>query len=677
MSLKGRLVGFEGRSSFLLKEEKSLWRGMKWQYFLFKRTNFVLRRGRECFSSLNEKKRVEFEGKKGKKRESSYFLKNIVKRDYYQTILSRKHSYTMLKMIGIDLFKIRGIFCNFGVFYKSRNFVANYSELSSYKFPLGASSISETYNPTKETLLYNTSGFFERLKIRMKYRLMRQIRPFNVDDISALFTWLIACNILWVIIGTTTFFSLVLAAVNSVFAQEYLATKIGEYLTKETGITVLFESSIVPKWKDGTISFRNVFISRNPYNQNLKNNVRKGLISEIPSVITEDITNSFKFKSEEKSNYTQFYLIIENIDVVFSFVKWFSGTGIIKDIDIRGVRGIIDGSNICLDKDAPPLDLKSFRKNRQLSDFEIENVRLKNVLVTVFQSKNFRPFTVSIYNCELPRLRKQWLLYDILNANTISGSYDNSLFTLHPHQTFLSDINEKKGKEVRKTRLRIDNVNIDHINKGVEGPIGWITYGYVDFILDFVFPNENENINFMKVMHNIIDNVETTFMQQENESEKDRFILQDTANETSSESLQELVQTGNFKNSQFASTKDIMIDIKVVLHGVKANVPLFTKQLSYVSNALIRPIVAYINSHNTYIPIACKVIKNLDDFNGSWTIYDSELINDLSKEIYNAFANIVVDQDVKRHYIRTVSAWSFEMAIHAFLTSLIGIIHPV
>ncbi|EMR09644.1 hypothetical protein PNEG_02226 [Pneumocystis murina B123] len=677
MYLKTRLICFHGRQSFSSEMEKNLWRTMKYRFFFLKGIDPVWRGRRYCFLSLNQEKRLDFDDKNEKKRRWNYFLKNIIRRHYSRTIFSQKYSYSVSKVFETGLFKIKGIFGNFGLFFKSRNLVANYSELSSYKFPLRAPSITETYRPTKEVLLSSTSGFFGRLKIRMKYRLMRQIRPFNIDDISAMFTWLIACNILWIIVGTTTFFSLVLAAANSVFAQEYLATKIGEYLTKETGITVLFESAIVPKWKDGTISFRNVFISRSPYNQNLKNNVRKGIISEISGVITENTTNSFDFYPEKESNYTQFHLIIENIDVVFSFVKWFSGTGIIKDIDIKGVRGVIDSSNINLDNDASPLSPKFLRKNRQSSSFEIENFRLKNVLVTVFQSKNFRPFTVSIYNCELPRLRKQWLLYDILNANTISGSYDNSLFTLHPHQTFLSNIDEKKDKEAKKTRLRIDNVNIDHINKGIEGPIGWITYGYVDFILDFVFPNENENINFMKAMHNIIDNIETIFIKQENEGEKGAFILQDTINETSPELLRELVQIRDFKNSQIVSTKDIIIDIKVALHGVKANVPLFKKQLSYVSNALIRPIVAYINSHNTYISVACKVIKNLDDFNGSWTIYDSELINELSKEIYNAFANIVMNQDVKRHYIRTISAWSLEMAIHAFLTSLIGIIHPV
>ncbi|KAG5517825.1 hypothetical protein PMAC_000279 [Pneumocystis sp. 'macacae'] len=505
----------------------------------------------------------------------------------------------------------------------------------------------------------------------MKYCLMGQIRPFNIDDISAMFTWIIACNILWVIVGTTTFFSLVLVAVNSVFAQEYLATKIGEYLTRETGITVVFESAIVPKWRDGTISFKNVYISRS-YNQNVKNNVRKGTLLKTPEATTKDdinIQNSFFGKN---SNYVLFDLTIEDISVVFSFIKWFSGTGIIKDIDIKGVRGIINASEIHVDEERISHDLKFFQGNHRLGDFEIENFRLKNVLVTIHQSKKFRPFNVSIYNCELPKLRKQWLLYDILNANTISGSYDNSLFTLHPCQIVFHELNEKE-ETLRRTRLQIDNVNIDHLNKGVDGPFSWIIHGYVDFILDFIFPSETKDTDFKKVMRNIVDQIEATLIQHDEEKKKS-FILQNLVDGIVPKLLKKVTQYKYYHDSQMANTEEMTINIKMILHGVKANVPLFTKELSYISNAFIRPIVAYINSHHACIPITCKVIKNLDDFNGSWTIYDSGLMNDLSKEIYKAFAKIVVDQDIKRYYIRTVSAWSLEMAIYAILSSLRGVI---
>ena len=60
--------------------------------------------------------------------------------------------------------------------------------------------------------------------------------------------------------------------------------------------------------------------------------------------------------------------------------------------------------------------------------------------------------------------------------------------------------------------------------------------------------------------------------------------------------------------------------------------PLFTRDISYVNNALVRPIVAYINSKKTFIPVNCRVVKRVSEFDGSWTIYDSGLMDDISRE---------------------------------------------
>ncbi|KAJ7782290.1 mitochondrial distribution and morphology proteins-domain-containing protein [Mycena maculata] len=60
----------------------------------------------------------------------------------------------------------------------------------------------------------------------------------------------------------TTFFSVIFATASSLRLQHYIARAISDYLTTETGVTIIFESVIVPKWKDSRISFKNVFISR-------------------------------------------------------------------------------------------------------------------------------------------------------------------------------------------------------------------------------------------------------------------------------------------------------------------------------------------------------------------------------------------------------------------------------
>lgn len=75
------------------------------------------------------------------------------------------------------------------------------------------------HRPTKEELLAAATGFWSRLKIRFKWFSIRSVRPFNVDEIGAFFSWFLLGHVLWIVLGTTTFFSLAILAVNTVFAQ--------------------------------------------------------------------------------------------------------------------------------------------------------------------------------------------------------------------------------------------------------------------------------------------------------------------------------------------------------------------------------------------------------------------------------------------------------------------------
>lgn len=75
------------------------------------------------------------------------------------------------------------------------------------------------HRPTKEELLAAANGFFSRLKVRFKWLTIRNTRPYNVDDWSAFISWFVMGNLIWIFVGTTTFFSLVIYTINTVVAQ--------------------------------------------------------------------------------------------------------------------------------------------------------------------------------------------------------------------------------------------------------------------------------------------------------------------------------------------------------------------------------------------------------------------------------------------------------------------------
>ncbi|KAK0659380.1 Mitochondrial distribution and morphology protein 31 [Lasiodiplodia hormozganensis] len=491
-----------------------------------------------------------------------------------------------------------------------------------------------------------------------------------MDDISAFFSWILLGHLAWIIVGTTTFFSMCIFLVNTVFAQETLARTVGNYLTKSSGVQVVFESAIIPKWGDGVITFKNVFVSRRPGQGqgNVSKGSRESAAAAAAVAVTKDPSTDGSIAQEDDGNYTQFDLTINTVNVTLSFTKWFNGKGLLRDVEIKGIRGVVDRTHLITPDEY--IDPRSYKHEHQPGDFELDSFKMEDLLVTVYQPDGFRPFPVSIYSCDLPQLRKQWLFYDFLSANNMSGSIDNSLFTIHPRQTHnyasgqLVDSSEGGPNQWKKhSRIRIDGLSIDHLNRGVEGPFGWIHEGNVDIVADIMFPADSEE-GIAKVMSDFYDRMEATVTAHGNRFGGD-FHGTVSRNHTSEDDSSE---AGSEDDKRF-----LVMDMRVQFNDVRAAVPLFTNDISYVNNALIRPIVAYINSKRTFIPVNCRVVKRAGEFDGSWTIYDSGLMDDLSRELYEAFArDINDDRQMRARRFKKVGIWTLQLAAQALFLGLAG-----
>ncbi|KAF9876424.1 hypothetical protein CkaCkLH20_05832 [Colletotrichum karsti] len=551
------------------------------------------------------------------------------------------------------------------------------------------------HRPTREELLAAANGFLGRLKVRFKWASIRSMRPWNIDEWGAFVSWFLFGHLVWILVGTTTFFSIIIFSINTVFAQETLAKWVGDSLTESAGVTVVFESAIVPKWGDGVISFRNVFVSRRP--GQTTSSVSKGSSTNAAAVAAAG-KHGEQDGEEDDGNYTQYDLTIATVNVTLSFLKWWNGKGFLKDVEVKGVRGVVDRTSVhWSDEQIDPL---SYRHTHQPGDFEIDSFKLEDLLVTIHQPNNFRPFSVSIFSCELPQLRKQWLFYDFLSATHMSGSFDGSLFTIHPRQVHgavagrngdaASDIGEPSAWK-KFSRLRIDGLKIDHLNRGVEGPFGWIYEGNVDIVADVMFPADLDD-GITKVMSDFYDQLEDAVI-----SNRMRLLQKDLlANPASflgpTPTQGHLSQaTPEFAESHTPEAPELMepdepestdstdedrryliMDLRIHMNDVKAAVPLFTNDLTYINQALVRPIVAYINAKKTYIPINCRIVKRASDFDGSWTIFDCGLMDDMSAETYEAFARDVEDQQSRVRRLKKVGFWTLSLAVHALFMGMAG-----
>ncbi|KAH8119011.1 mitochondrial distribution and morphology protein family 31/32 [Phellopilus nigrolimitatus] len=547
-------------------------------------------------------------------------------------------------------------------------------------------SLPTVQRPTRDDLLKVATNFWQRFRIRFKWFTIKSFRKFNADDMSAFITWFLMSQTVWILVGTTTFLSVVFATVNSLRLQKYVARAISDYLTSETGITIIFESAIVPKWKDSRIAFKNVYISRRPsslsdvsyaFDPNAAHRaaarydignhpVYHGLEDEHPTPpppVVGDV------------DYAVFDLTIDSVDVTFSLWRWLDGKGLVEDAVIKGVRGVLDRRFIYYDPDKPlvPAD---FRHPSRQGDFELDSLQLEDLLITVYQPDAFRPYTFSIFRADLRTFRKQWMFYDFLSADNVVGQFDNCLFSLHKPQSIgrTTEQDLKDSLWSRMARFRIDGVNIDHLQRAssMEGPISWITSGKFDAVFDIRFPQATDEHDINALLGEIAEAI-TNAASTQAARLFDRIPGQ-------RELAQPAISAPEDSRDVSIDTTDafrfVSIDIDLRFRDLKATVPMFTQDLSYVNNALIRPIVAFINANKTLVPIHCRVVKDLSEFDGAWTMWETGLMDEIALKVYDALAYHVTQANFNRR-VRTVSLWSLQKTVAAALSALQTVMRPM
>lgn len=170
------------------------------------------------------------------------------------------------------------------------------------------------------------------------------------------------------------------------FCVEWMAAKLGSYLTASSGVTVIFESAIVPKfsWRDSRITFKNVYISRGMNSDQHADDVeahvpvvqegeddqkssrqharRRGdsRVLRMSGEQMADIRSRDSFEDQQRRHhgqlqeeallakpqattpqYTHFHFNVDSVEVALSLPRWLDGKGLVKEAKVKGVRGVI------------------------------------------------------------------------------------------------------------------------------------------------------------------------------------------------------------------------------------------------------------------------------------------------------------------------------------------------
>ena len=348
-------------------------------------------------------------------------------------------------------------------------------------------------------------------------------------------------------------------------------------------------------------------------------------------------------------NYTRFDVTVDSLKLKVDLKRWLlEGRHPIVRCQVEGVRGTVDRSRL----QYIPNWRMPYAKDEVSVD---EGIVAKDVLVTLKNAPGTLPFPVSVYSADLPRLRWSWLLFDVLNAKSIVGSYDNSLFTYQPPQYM---------RKANSRHLRIDSLSIEHVNRGVvEGPLSWIQRGRMSVDIQVDLPEcEYGKAN-------------TTLISDENLLK--RFL----------KSANDAILTG-FKRAIFPFDDDystdvyydakrrqqheeISMSVLLKLTGVKAQLPLMASQVSLMSQALVRPTIAYLNDHRHHvIPLGFTFTLSVhDDLKGAWGLQESGIANLMAQGVADSFTKLTSDKERQAERMRKVGLWSVYSMFKQIITN--------
>jgi mitochondrial distribution and morphology protein 31 len=306
---------------------------------------------------------------------------------------------------------------------------------------------------------------------------------------------------------------------------------------------------------------------------------------------TEDKSQSSEptFNEEEIDlNWTYWNLKVDSIDLKISLWQFLDGNGLVKSAVFKGVRGKVDREHIVWAESWLPV-----RRSPEIGDFDLDGCEVQDLMLTV-KNPHFRPYTLSIFRAEMPRLRKQWMLYDMMTAESAVGMFDNCLFSLHKPQAMSTAPHDNK-METQWSKMRHFKMNalpIDHVNAYSTGPVSWITKGTVDIDMHVLFPASETDEDMIDQILDEIDGIRDKAI---NKFEKviAEHQIPITSSATPRSRLKQLRKYGTqfphvpeVKEPKIKS--ELLIFSKIQLNDLKASVPLSVPQLSYMTNALIR-----------------------------------------------------------------------------------------
>lgn len=570
----------------------------------------------------------------------------------------------------------------------------------------------EKLRDAKKLLLAQNLSLLSRLWVHIKWPLTRNDRPLTMDDLSAFASWLVMGNLLWIFLGTTTFGFVVMyfldtldrfwkslksAATGSDDSEEkkVLVTKskshdksligelAGSVLSHGLGLRFSFEKgNVLPEFDEGMLKFKNVKVSLR--------------------------------SAQSKADNILFSAEISMLNLSLSFKKWYEGNGLIYNMEIYGMQAKVHRTHELPDKEMLPrssqplptfnamalsfsnyndthsvqndsnehsyLELESVTQDKHISlfdpDYNLANVKIHDSTIELYENDDQVPFRITIFNCDLPRLRGNRLLIDFFNANNVTGTVNNSMFTIHKHQLFANSENT--------VRFKLDGIDMGSLSKAnPQLKFNWLVSGKAEVVADIRLPD----FEALEADRSSTDTHSSGFLQWIMDEIKDLTQPQSKGSKSSlqDESLLKGAITAIYETfnkphePEGASLREsdyVIVNVTVKFRNLKATLPLYLPMASsapipFVTLQNLRSLISYINGLEMEKPLVIKttVIEKLSDLYNLDIISQTRVFDAIVSDIYDDLSRMI-KFDEKRIMEERSHMWSHSVISQLLLIGI-------
>ncbi|CCE42399.1 hypothetical protein FOB58_001369 [Candida parapsilosis] len=486
--------------------------------------------------------------------------------------------------------------------------------------------VNETKQVTKATLLAQANSRLSKLWINIKWPLVRDNKTSKLDISSAFISGMIMGNLLWIILGTTTFGLMVMYSLHyldnivgsdkektprhSIFG--YIS---GSILSHGLGVNLQFEKGSLPEFKDGKLKLKNVTITS-------------------------------KDDAEYKVNAKA-----ESMNVTLSFNKWYEGNGLVYDLELYGLN-----AKVSKDTEPKQASKKYFNVDK---DYLLEHVKIYDSLIEVVDANDGEPMRINIFNCDLPKVRGDQLVLDFFNANNASGAINNSLFTIHKRQS----LDLQSNPDDKLIRFKLDAIDLGNIARAnSRSKFNWIVNGKAEVIADITLPKDKESEQSVgEAIGKLFKNISSMNAYTENGQEES--LLKDA--------ISAIYHTFKKEPEEVTNESYVMVNVKVKLWDLQAslphNLPMSANSTPYVSLSDLRSLIGFVNQEKSPITLKTTIIEKTSELQDIEHLGQTKMFDSIIADMYDDLMSMVKD-DEKR--IISTKTWASAIATQLLILGL-------